>query len=126
MYPSGRYINSKFNLCHSPSLATSVRWKCGLSAIMNKTKNRNARIKETADIIPVDLSLALNESIAKNNGTNKSSRKPIADPAPCIFEAVVTTSFVSFTLKKQVNIQAPTAKTAIHKTDSRAKDFETK
>lgn len=124
MYPSGKYMNSKFNLCHSPSLATSVRWNCGLSAIMNNTKNSNASAKETADIIPVELSLDLNESIAKNSGTNKNSIKPMADPAPCIFEAVVTTSFVSFTLKKQVNMHAPTAKIPINKTDTMLRDFD--
>lgn len=40
--------------------------------------------------------------------------KPITEPIPCIFEAVVTTAFVSLTLKKQVNIQAPIANIAIN------------
>lgn len=124
IYPSGRYINSKFNLCHNPSFATIVLCNSGLSAIMNSTKNNIANIKDIADIIPVNLSPDLNEIIDNNNETNKSNMKPIADPAPCIFDAVVTTSFVSFTLKKQVNIHAPTAKIAINITDTTLKDFD--
>jgi hypothetical protein len=40
--------------------------------------------------------------------------KPVTEPAPWIFEANVTTSLDSFTLKKHVKMHAPTAKTAIN------------
>ena len=125
MYPSGRYINNKFSLCHKPSFATNVRCNSGLSAMINNMKNSRASIKEIVDSVPVMLSLVLNESIAMNRGTNKNSIKPMAEPAPCIFEEEVTISFVSLTLKKQVNIHAPTAKTAINKTDTVVKGFDT-
>lgn len=73
---------------------------------MNSTKHINANIKDITAIVPDVLFPALQESMAINNGTNSSSIKPIAEPTSCIPEAVVTTSFVSFTLKNQVNIQA--------------------
>ena len=37
---------------------------------------------------------------------------PTAEPTPWIMEAAVTTSFDSFTLKKQVKTHAPTANAA--------------
>lgn len=65
---------------------------------------------------PAILFSDMKDNIAINNGTNSISIKPIAEPAPCIFEAVVTASFVSPTLKKQVKIQAPTANIPIRDT----------
>ena len=72
MYPRGKYINSKFILCHRPSFAAMVLENSGLSAKINNTKNRKASINEITDIIPVILSLPLNERIASNSGTNKN------------------------------------------------------
>lgn len=125
MYPSGRYIKNKFICCHKPSFATIDLENSGLSAMINSTKNRKASIKEITDIIPVIPSLALNESMAKISGTSKNKMNPITEPAPCIFEAAVTTSFVSLTLKKQVNIHAPTANTIIKIADTMISVFDT-
>ena len=41
---------------------------------------------------------------------------PITEPAPWIFDAVVTTSLDSLTLKKHVKMHAPTAKSAVKMT----------
>ena len=89
-----------------------------LSDITNRTKNKREMTKQIMLIIPKPDSLFLNERIASSRGTNRNSMKPIAEPAPCILEAVVTTSFDSFTLKNPVNIQAPIAKTAINTTST--------
>jgi hypothetical protein len=50
---------------------------------------------------------------------------PIIEPAPWIFEAKVTTSFDSFTLKKHVKMHAPTANTAIKIADVIVSPFDT-
>ena len=125
MYPRGKYMNSKFILCHNPSFATNVPLNSGLSAMTNNIKKRNANTKEAEDTSPVVLSFVLKESIAKSSGTNKSKINPITDPILCRMEAVVTTSFVSLTLKKQVNIHAPTANIIINKTDTVIRGFDT-
>ena len=86
----------------------------GLSDITNKVKKTNDMIKHIIQKTPIPFSPFLIEMIANNNGTNRKSMNPITDPAPCTFEAVVTMSFDSLTLKKPVNIHAPIAKTAIN------------
>lgn len=81
--------------------------------MINSTQHIKARIKETAEIIPVNLSADLYERTEIKGGTSSSNTKPMAEPTPCMLEAVVIVSLLSFTLKKQVKIQAPTAKIAI-------------
>ena len=118
-------INNKLNLCHKPSLAIIVFLKSGLSAITKRTKNKSENAKDIADIIPTILFPFLNSRIDNSKGTNKNSIKPITEPKPCIFEAVVISSFVSLTLKKQVKIQAPTANITKKATTIITKDFDT-
>jgi len=60
--------------------------------MMNRAKNSRAKIKDIIAISPDILSPVLKESIVRNSGTNKKSINPIAEPAPCIFEAIVTMS----------------------------------
>ena len=113
MNPIGKYINNKLSLCHKPSFAIIVLANSGLSDITNNTKKKKDIIKDIIAIIPDILSLFLKDKIEKSSGTNKKTINPITEPTPCIFEAVVTRSFVSLTLKKQVKMQAPTANTII-------------
>lgn len=75
----------------------------------NNTKNRNAAINESMAIVPYALWSFLNSRTDNNNGTKRNTINPMTEPIPCIFEAVVLTSLVSLTLKKQVNIHAPIA-----------------
>lgn len=116
IYPNGKYINNKFNLCHNPSCAIHVFSKDGLSDITNNIKNKSVSTKETINKAPVILWCIRNESVDKSSGTNTTSIKPMAEPTPCILEAVVTIFLVSLTLKKHVKIHAPIANTKINTT----------
>ena len=110
---SGRYIKTRLSLCHKPSLLMKESLNSGLSDITNRAKKTNEITKQTMQKIPFPLSAFLNERIPTRSGTNRKSINPITEPAPWIFEATVTCSLDSFTLKKHVKMQAPTAKTAI-------------
>ena len=61
------------------------------------------------------MSFCLNDTIPFNNGKNSKAIKPIAAPIPYIFEAVVTMSLLSFTLKNPEISPAPTAKIPIER-----------
>lgn len=80
-----------------------------MSAIINSVKKTIAKIKDMAKSIPAMLSFPLYESMDKISGTNRSDINPNAAPIPCILEAVVSTSLLSFTLKIPDSIPAPTA-----------------
>ena len=108
---NGMYIKIRFSLCHNPSLAMAVFANSSLSDITNSAKKTRAATKHMILITPITDSLFLKDRIAINSGTKRNSMNPMTEPAPCIFDAVVTTSLVSFTLKKHVNMQAPIANT---------------
>ena len=109
----GKYIKNKLSLCHNPSLEITVFANSFLSDITNNAKKTNEIIKQIIHITPIIISPPLNESIAKSNGTKRKTIKPSTEPALCIFDEIVTISFVSFTLKNAVKIQAPIPNTAI-------------
>ena len=109
----GKYIKIKLSLCHNPSLEITVFANSCLSDITNNTKKTNEIIKQIMLITPIIISPLLNASIAKSNGTKRQTIKPSTEPALCIFDEIVTISFVSFTLKKAVKMQAPIPNTAI-------------
>ena len=111
--PSGMYINRRFRRCHKPSFAMTVPVSSSLSDITNNVKNSSASTKHAILIPPVTPSLTLNDRIAVSNGTKRKSMNPVTEPTPWIFEDTVTSSLVSLTLKKHVNIHAPTANTAM-------------
>ena len=107
---TGRYINSRLSLCHKPSLAIGVFENSSLSDITKSVKNTKDSTKHAMLIAPVTLLPLRNERIPMNKGTKRKSMNPMTDPAPWIFDAAVTMSLDSLTLKKQVKIQEPTAK----------------
>ena len=109
----GKYIKIKLSLCHNPSLEITVFANSCLSDITNNTKKTNEIIKQIMLITPIIISPLLNESIAKSNGTKRKTIKPSTEPALCIFDEIVTISFVSFTLKNAVKILVPIPNTAI-------------
>ena len=109
----GKYIKNKLSLCHNPSLEITVFANSFLSDITNNAKKTNEIIKQIIHITPIIISPPLNESIAKSNGTKRKTIKPSTEPALCIFDEIVTISFVLFTLKNAVKIQAPIPNTAI-------------
>ena len=123
--PNGRYIKKRLSLCHKPSFAITVFENSSLSDMMNSVKNRSERTKHATLIQPVSPSLLLNDSMAVSKGTKRKSIKPTAEPAPCIFEAVVTSSLDSFTLKKHVKIHAPTENAAMKMIAVMVNPFET-
>ena len=89
-------------------------------------------VNESKDVVtvatlrmPRGTSRSLKESTATRSGTKRNSMNPATDPAPWIIDAAVTTSLVSFTLKKQVKTHAPTAKTAMNATSTPAIPRET-
>ena len=68
---SGMYIKKRSSLCHRPSFAMNVPENSSLSDIMNRVKQTIARIKQMMLIIPTELSLFLNESIAASKGRKR-------------------------------------------------------
>lgn len=107
---NGRYIKKRLSLCHRPSLSIGPFLKSCLSDITKRVKNAIDKINEIMLTIPIVLSELLKDRIAIRSGTKRKSMNPITEPAPWIFDAAVTSSLDSLTLKKQVRIQAPTAK----------------
>ena len=65
--------------------------------------------------MPWVVSFCLKDTIPFSNGKSNKAIKPIAAPTPCIFEAVVTVSLLSFTLKNPEISPAPTAKIPIER-----------
>ena len=72
-------------------------------------------MKETMLTIPDIVSFCLNDKIPFIKGKNNNAINPIAAPAPCIFDAVVTASLLSFTLNSPESNPAPTAKIPIER-----------
>ena len=105
MIASGKYIKIKLSLCHNPSLEITVFANSFLSDITNNAKKTNEIIKQIIHITPIIISPPLNESIAKSNGTKRKTIKPSTEPALCIFDEIVTISFVSFTLHQFPSFQ---------------------
>ena len=66
-------------------------------------------------MMPSIMLFCLNETIPFSNGKISKAMKPIAAPTPCIFDAVVTMSLLSFTLKNPEISPAPTAKIPIER-----------
>ena len=72
-------------------------------------------------MIPSIMSFCLNNTIPFRSGKNNKVIKPIAAPTPCIFEAVVTITLLSFTLKNPEISPAPTAKIPIERSMKNAR-----
>ena len=66
-------------------------------------------------MMPSTMPFCLKDTIPFNNGKSSKAIKPIAAPTPCIFEAVVAMSLLSFTLKNPEISPAPTAKIQIER-----------
>ena len=110
---NGTYMKNKHSLSHNPLYLKTVFSNLGLSPIIKNAKKIISNTNEIVHIMPEDLLLAMKEVIALNNGNKANAINPMAEPAPCIFEAAVTVSFDSFTLKMPDRSPAPIAKVAI-------------
>lgn len=94
---SGKYINTRFTRCQSPSFSTIVPANSGLSDMLNNAKVAREHTKHIIEKIPSDWFSFLNERMAKRSGTNRNSINPITEPTPCIIDGIVTSSLVALT-----------------------------
>lgn len=117
----GTYIKNKDKRSHNPSYPNIVFLNCSLSPMIKQIKKTSDRINAIISTNPQIALSCLNDIIPFNKGKNNNVINPIAALTPCIFEAVVIMSFVSFTLKIPEISPAPTAKKQSKRTSKQTK-----